>query len=464
LPDAFHAEFTGERVIPGRVEDNLFNEHFARYRFAARLPHTGGAALDAGCGAGYGAAELAQTRQPVLGIDVSPEAVEHARTHYASTAGLRFAQASCTAIPSGDAAFHLVTAFEVIEHLADWRQFLAEARRVLHPAGLFLVSTPNRLYYAESRQKAGPNPFHVHEFTEEEFRAELAAIFPHVKLLLQNHVEGISFSGADADGVTFETSGRPSDPSSAHFFLAICGLEPLPPIPGFVFIPDTGNVLQTRERHIDLLNGEIEKKNQWLETEKAERARMLEKVRSIEAELETQNRWAREANLEADRRARMVADLQAELEKSNQWAQERDAEAVERGRRIEELQTEVEQATAWARNASAEADQRGERIVELQVELEDRTAAMRAVQAEMAASAAGYEAAIEQWRRDKAAADQWALENQRQLDETRDTLSRQVNSLQDQLTKANQRLEMIAQSRWVRMGRAVGVGPEITRS
>ena len=28
-------EFTGERVIPGQVDINLYNEHFARYAFAA---------------------------------------------------------------------------------------------------------------------------------------------------------------------------------------------------------------------------------------------------------------------------------------------------------------------------------------------------------------------------------------------------------------------------------------------
>ena len=31
------AEFTGERVIPGRVDVDLLNEHLARYAFAARL-------------------------------------------------------------------------------------------------------------------------------------------------------------------------------------------------------------------------------------------------------------------------------------------------------------------------------------------------------------------------------------------------------------------------------------------
>ena len=55
------AEFTGERVIPGQVDIDLLNEHLARYTFAARLAR-GKRVLDAGCGAGYGSAELAQRR------------------------------------------------------------------------------------------------------------------------------------------------------------------------------------------------------------------------------------------------------------------------------------------------------------------------------------------------------------------------------------------------------------------
>ncbi len=68
---------------------------------------------------------------------------------------LAFEQASCTALPYGDGAFDLVVAFEVIEHLEDWRDFLREVRRVLAPAGQFIVSTPNRLYYTESRGSRG---------------------------------------------------------------------------------------------------------------------------------------------------------------------------------------------------------------------------------------------------------------------------------------------------------------------
>ncbi len=53
------SEFTGERVIPGQVNDDLWAEHISRYAFAARFA-AGKRVLDIGCGTGYGTAELAQ--------------------------------------------------------------------------------------------------------------------------------------------------------------------------------------------------------------------------------------------------------------------------------------------------------------------------------------------------------------------------------------------------------------------
>src|SRR5262245_25871930 len=123
------AEFTGERLIPGEVDIDLLNEHMARYTFAARLAR-GKRVLDAGCGAGYGSAALAAMAESVTGVDVAADAVEYAREHYQAP-NLTFEQASITQLPFPDGAFDLVVAFEVIEHLEDWRGLLTEAGRVL---------------------------------------------------------------------------------------------------------------------------------------------------------------------------------------------------------------------------------------------------------------------------------------------------------------------------------------------
>ncbi len=57
-------EFTGERVIPGRTDPDLMNEHLARYRFAEALVR-GKRVLDAGCGVGYGSKLLSGPAEAV---------------------------------------------------------------------------------------------------------------------------------------------------------------------------------------------------------------------------------------------------------------------------------------------------------------------------------------------------------------------------------------------------------------
>src|SRR5262249_24097621 len=111
------AEFTGERLIPGQVSVDLLNEHMARYQFALRLAR-GKRVLDAGCGAGYGSAELARVAEQVTGVDIAGDAVEYAREHY-QAANLQFQEGSVTRLPFPEGSFDLVVAFEVIEHLED---------------------------------------------------------------------------------------------------------------------------------------------------------------------------------------------------------------------------------------------------------------------------------------------------------------------------------------------------------
>ncbi len=361
-------EFTGERVIPGFVDRDLMNEHLARYAFAARLAR-GKRVLDAGCGTGYGAAELAKTAYSVVGVDSAADALSYAREQYRLPT-LRFEQASCSALPHPDASFDLVVAFEVIEHLPDWREFLMEMRRVLAPAGQFIVSTPNRLYYAESRGASGPNPFHVHEFDFAEFGRELSSVFPNISLYLQNHVDGVAFQPVEPAGsAEVRVDGAEPDANGAHFFVAICSHRTQAPSATFIYLPSASNVLKERERHIQLLEG-------WLEAAKGELA---------------------ELNQQHSR-------LLAEMEERNRWAQDLDQKLAAAGKRVVGLQEELKTVTA------------------------------------------GYEAKIAELHEEDRKKTEWAI------------------GLDKQLREKTAELDQFHQSRWVRLGRQVGLGPKVPLS
>jgi len=366
------AEFTGERVIPGQVDADLLNEHVARYAFAARMAR-GRRVLDAGCGSGYGAAELAREAREVLAIDISREAIDHARERYSSQR-IRFQQASCLEIPGPDAGFDLVAAFELIEHLSDWRAFLREVRRVLSSDGQFLVSTPNRLYYAEARAQLGPNPFHVHEFEYGEFQSELESVFPRVALYLENHADAIVFSPARAAaGVESRIEQGSGNAEEAHFFLAVCSVAGETAVPGFVYVPRVANMLREREHHIGLLEG-------WLEKAKAELQDLMGQFRRQAAALDESNQWAGSLNEQLEQTGARVAALQDELAGEQMQARARIDElerheaqlakqladaCLELSQAVDYLHAAehtVEERTAWAQRAQAEADALCQRV------------------------------------------------------------------------------------------------------
>jgi SAM-dependent methyltransferase len=412
------SEFTGERVIPGEVNDDLFAEHIARYAFASRFVSR--RTLDLGCGTGYGTAELAAHASFVAGIDVAPEAIRHARIHF-SRPNTLFLPGSATAIPFADHSFDLITAFEVIEHLSAWRGLLQEARRVIAPNGVFLVSTPNTLYYAESRAKDGPNPFHVHEFEYAEFRQALLEFFPNVNILLQNRLESFVFSPAqpifrEPDARIDGARGTPDD---AHFFLGVCSVDAKPDPRTFLYVPRASNVLREREQHIHLLEAELAQNKDWLANVTADHKKLLELHTDLTRHLQEHNQWA--LQLEADWKAALarISQLQDELKAEQAGA----AEVVANYERaIADLQEENRRRTEWALDTEKRlSDQLAKRSTDL-------------------------------------------AEAVRLLDTAENTVTERTlwaQGLQSQLEQIEQQLQMIRGSRWLKLGRAVGLGPRV---
>jgi SAM-dependent methyltransferase len=401
-------EFTGERVIPGLVDDELWDEHIARYAFAARLA-SGKRVLDVGCGSGYGVAEMARTATFAIGIDSAAEAVQ---------SGAHFVQASATALPFPQESFHLITAFEVIEHLADWAQMLAEVRRVLHADGLFLVSTPNKSSYAESRADAGPNPFHVHEFEYAEFQTVLQQVFPEVSIYLQNRVEAFAFAHLSLPFECASTTG--AVPEDAQFFLAVCALRPTQ-VTSFVYLPTSSNLLLERERHIRKLQDELALTKHWLAQVTSERDQLITKHADLTLHLEHQNRWA--LGLEKDWKAALarISQLQDEFHAEQAAAAHM---AAEYERALAAAREDVRQKTQWALDSECRL-----------------TASLRSKCDELA-------------------------EAVRLLDRAEATVIERTmwaQSLQTRIEAMERQLHTIRESRWLRIGRAAGLGPRVDR-
>ncbi len=155
---------TGERTIPDLdIENYGFRRHQVVYqRLAPRC--AGLEVLEAGCGEGYGADLIAGVARRVVAVDYDAVAVDHVRARYPR---VEVMQANLAELPLPDASVDVVVNFQVIEHLWNQPQFVAECARVLRPSGLLMVSTPNRITFSPGRDTP-INPFHTRELNASE--------------------------------------------------------------------------------------------------------------------------------------------------------------------------------------------------------------------------------------------------------------------------------------------------------
>jgi 2-polyprenyl-6-hydroxyphenyl methylase / 3-demethylubiquinone-9 3-methyltransferase len=102
--------------------------------------------LDAGCGGGLVARELAAAGAEVVGVDRSLGSLGVARR--AAGSSFRPAQGRLERLPFADGSFDAVVAADVLEHLPDLPAAVKELARVLAAGGSFLFDTINRTPWA----------------------------------------------------------------------------------------------------------------------------------------------------------------------------------------------------------------------------------------------------------------------------------------------------------------------------
>jgi hypothetical protein len=179
-------------------------------------------------------------------------------------------------------------------------------------------------------------------------------------------------------------------------------------VPPFVFLPGAANMLREKTVHIERLAQEVATKDGWIAQQQAAHAELLRRHQELEQELLKSNHWAADLGSQLEAAGRRIVVLQDEAA----------AMATGYEAQIAELQSELAQRTRWAQEMEAELRRQTDELArcvealhQTESELEERT--------------------------------RWAM------------------SLNEQRLQLEALVAAARASRWVRLGRAAGLGPEL---
>lgn len=171
---------TGERLLTDSFDFDTI-AHLHRYALATALTKEK-VVLDIASGEGYGTNLISKQAKEVIGVDISKEAISHARNKYSSK-NLSFLIGSTDKIPCSSNYFDVVVSFETIEHHDRHEEMLLEVKRVLKPDGIIIISSPDKLNYTDRTKNK--NPFHIKELYESDFKYLIMRHFKNSLFLKQ---------------------------------------------------------------------------------------------------------------------------------------------------------------------------------------------------------------------------------------------------------------------------------------
>lgn len=128
----------------GFIRDTI-EAHFA-LKPGAKRPLEGLRLLDIGCGGGLVSEPMARLGADVTAVDASEANIKTAMTH-AAEGGLKIDFRAGTVeglLEAGEPPFDVVLNLEVVEHVANPDQFLADCAALVKPGGLMIAATINR--------------------------------------------------------------------------------------------------------------------------------------------------------------------------------------------------------------------------------------------------------------------------------------------------------------------------------
>lgn len=170
-----------ERWIPGFLYKVTEEEHLDRYNYIINLTKDK-KVLDIACGSGFGSYIIATegNAKYVIGVDLDNNAIRYANHKFQHDKIKRFV---------GDAVkfkyeekFDIIISFETIEHIPDYKGFINNLHDNLNENGKLVISTPIIPFTTDKPI----NPYHVIEWSYQDFTILLSEHFNIEEIILQN--------------------------------------------------------------------------------------------------------------------------------------------------------------------------------------------------------------------------------------------------------------------------------------
>ena len=196
--------------------------------------------------------------------------------------------------------------------------------------------------------------------------------------------------------------------AQANFLIGLCSFGPLPEPQSFVYVPKAANLLREREQHVQLLELQLTRTKKWLAEAQAERDTLLDLYRKQTDELLDRTRWAEKLGAELEGLGEVLIN------------ERKAADALARAyeTRVTNLEGENLSKTEWALETVARLEEKSRELAECVRLLE-------------AAETTVEERTLWAQRTEKLLADLTA------------------------------QLDLIRVSRWVKLGRKFGLGPNL---
>ncbi len=137
------------KIIKRLIRENLIPytswlpRYYSFFKFAQIAPDA--EILDIGCGEGYVSIKLAEKCKKVVGLDILPrdlKLAEDKKTRSRYKEKITFMSGDVLNLPFPDNSFDLVCLLDVLPHIKQDREALAEIGRVLRPSGRLVMTTP----------------------------------------------------------------------------------------------------------------------------------------------------------------------------------------------------------------------------------------------------------------------------------------------------------------------------------